>query len=242
MQPPPGDGPYPAGPVPCPGVRPHRRPDHRYRTGHDGGRCPHCRTGARRRRDNRKWATEARASAISSASGTRASGPRRGPIDTGVTKDYDATQGDGQVHVTVRDAKGEVIDSYTYPRSRNVKRDPRQEDRGRPQEPGRPAGRKRVWTSSSGNALKEKRRLASELGMSTQAELEARLKRCRGVVDDAPAGTGALPAAVVPSRRSNRPPSALGTSSATEASKRRRVGESRHQSPGWPPAGRRTRR
>jgi hypothetical protein len=192
VQPPPGDGPTPAGPVPCPECDPiaaqitateqamteadariaglrQAAEDNRRKRATEEARLK----DLQREQDKGEW----------TASGT--------DPDTGVTKDYDATQGDGQVHVTVRDAKGEVIDSYTYPRSRNASEIRAKIEAARKNLADLQAESARL-DEQLGNALKEKRRLASEL-RRLQAELEACLKRCRGVVDDAPAGTGALP-------------------------------------------------
>ncbi|MCC6658997.1 MAG: hypothetical protein IT512_12505 [Rhodocyclaceae bacterium] len=99
--------------------------------------------------------------------------------ETGITKEYDATRGDGNVHVTVRDAAGRVIDSYSYARSRNTT-----EIRHKIETFEKLLQGLRDDEAYIDKAIKaaqeRKARLEAEL-KRLQAELEECLKRCRGM-------------------------------------------------------------
>ncbi|MCE9642042.1 MAG: hypothetical protein K8S22_18125, partial [Betaproteobacteria bacterium] len=103
---------------------------------------------------------------------------------TGITKSYDAAKGDGEVHVTARDAAGKIIDSYTYARSKNT-----EEIRHKIEtfEKMLQALRDDVDYINKliGAAQARKARLEADL-KRLEAELAECLKRCRGIVPPPP--------------------------------------------------------
>ncbi|MBL8450685.1 MAG: hypothetical protein JNM32_12305 [Dechloromonas sp.] len=191
VQPPPGDGPAPAGEAPCPECDPIAA---QIAAAEQSLADAEARVAALRQaaEDNRRKraAEEARLKDLQREQDKGEWTASGSDPETGISKDYDATRGDGQVHVTVRNAKGEVIDSYSYPRSRNAS-----EIRSRIEAAQKTLADLRAegarLDEQLGNALKEQRRLSAEL-RRLRAELEACLKRCRGGGKDG-GGTGALP-------------------------------------------------
>ncbi len=100
--------------------------------------------------------------------------------ETGRTADYDATQGDGQVHVTVRDANGEVIASYTYPRSKSATETQEQLDDMQKRLKDLQDEETRLNT---GIKIAQSRKAGLEADLQRlEAALEECLKRCHGVV------------------------------------------------------------
>lgn len=100
--------------------------------------------------------------------------------ETGITKEYDATRGDGNVHVTVRDAGGRVIDSYSYARSRNTSEIRHKIETFEKLLQG--LRDDEAYIDKSIRAAEERKaRLEADL-KRLQAELEECLKRCRGSV------------------------------------------------------------
>ena len=98
---------------------------------------------------------------------------------TGITKDYDATRGDGNVHVTVRDAGGRVVDSYSYARSRNTAEIRHKIEVFEKMLQG--LRDDETYINNMIRAAQERKaRLDADL-KRLQAELEDCLKRCRGV-------------------------------------------------------------